>query len=121
VIEAATAVIPSPARRHKPRRKPERTVKLLLPMASDGSGTAVIEITLRQGRKEQVADYFVRRIGSDWGDGYLVEKIGGTAEEHYHTHLSDEGHTCDCKWHLAHGHCKHTAALVALRTYGLIF
>ncbi len=73
-------------------------------------------------------DYTLERIGSDFGDGFaLVKHIGSSLDDCdiYHVHLSDEGHTCDCKGGTystprTGKPCKHTAALVALREAGRI-
>jgi hypothetical protein len=91
---------------------PARTVRLVLPLNGDHAGV----IQLRTER--ETADYLVRRIGSDFGDGFEVTKV--LSEERYQVNLSNEGHTCDCRGHLAHGHCKHVFGLVALRDRHLI-
>ena len=68
--------------------------------------------------------YWLRRIGSDFGDGFELTKftpsVRGDGDEQYHVHLSNEGHTCECKGFLRWGRCKHVDALVCLREQGLI-
>jgi hypothetical protein len=98
--------------RPRKRSKPARTVRLMLAPHERSSG--VIRLTVGKAS----ADYFVRKIGSDFGDGFEVEKIGG--EEAYQVNLSDEGHICTCKGHLRYGYCRHVSALVALRQRTLI-
>jgi hypothetical protein len=53
--------------------------------------------------------------GPDWGDGFEVEKAFGLHQKVYHVHLDRQGQTCDFKGFLRWGHCKHAAALAALR------
>ena len=106
-----------PAR--KPRPKPARFVRLAVPLNADGKN-GVIRIREVKGvrnPREVVDDYFLSRVASDFGDGFHVEKIG-EPESSYHVHLSNEGHTCECKGYLSHGYCRHALALAALRADG---
>ena len=105
---------PETTRQRKPRPKPARKIRLCLPPAPSGWG--VVEITI--GRK--VDNYFLRRIGSDFGDGFRLEKFSGQGGESYDVHLSDQGHQCECLGFLRHGRCKHVAGLAKLRNLGKI-
>jgi hypothetical protein len=96
------------ATKSRPRVKPTRHVRVLLPVF--GKNPGVIRIAV--GGK--ATDYLVEPIGSDFGDGFRLTKLDGWGDV-YHVNLSNEGHICDCKGHLKHGHCKHPAALAALR------
>jgi hypothetical protein len=62
------------------------------------------------------ADYFVTSIPADFGRGFVVEKIG--QEGRYSVNLEGDRRTCECKGHLAHGHCKHADGLAALVAAG---
>jgi SWIM zinc finger len=64
--------------------------------------------------------YWVRRIGSDFGDGFELQKFSTFGNDIYHVHLSNEGHSCDCPGGTYHGRCKHMAALAKLRDHGRI-
>ena len=94
------------------RVKPTRSVQLLLPTFGRNPGV----VRIRVGKV--VKDYLLQPIGSDFGDGFAMKEIGNEEAETYHVNLSNEGHLCDCKGHLKHGHCKHPAALAALRQAG---
>jgi hypothetical protein len=82
----------------------------------------VIRISMTRGKKTLTTDYFLSRIPSDFGDGFKLEKIIPTADEPstYCVNLSTEGHRCECKGFLRHGHCKHVDSLAALRDRQLI-
>jgi hypothetical protein len=109
--EAEINAMAEQAKRHK-RPRPARRVGLLLAIHDGNSGIIRLEVG------DASADYYVTRIGSDWGDGFLLEKIGHEAV--YHVHLSAQGHQCECKGFLRWNHCKHTSCLATLRDRGLI-
>src|SRR5262245_60525638 len=93
------------------RRVHQRSVELL---AEVESGLWFVRIT--QDGKE--AFYWLRRIGSDWGDGFRLQKVDAYAYgmpvlEEYDLRLSNDGHYCCCLGHEHHGYCKHVDALVA--------
>lgn len=91
-------------------RKPvRRTVRLVLEPSLAWPGI----LSMRVDGLEN--DYFVQKVPSNFGDGFRLEKFSAQGGEVYHIHLSDEGHTCDCKGHVYAGHCKHVDALAALR------
>ena len=98
--------------RTKSARVKTRTIAL--------TGNALVRIT----ENGKATLYSVSRIASDFGDGYAMSKIvDGRLTEPYHVNLADQGHACDCKGALAHGHktlCKHVAGIIALLNRGLI-
>ena len=67
--------------------------------------------------KEQ-ADYHLTELPADFGRGFLVEKIGGAESAAYQVNIDGDNKTCECKGHLAHGHCKHSDGLAALIAAG---
>jgi hypothetical protein len=75
-------------------------------------GPGVLRLTV--GGRE--SDYFLSRIPSDFGRGFLLEKIG--AEESYYVNIDGEKRTCECKGFLRHSHCKHADGLAALLAAG---
>lgn len=96
----------------KSRPKPARSVRLLLPPQGFASG--VVSITV--GTKE--ASYLLTGLRSDFGQGWQLDELGAT--DQYAVNLSDgaRNSTCECTGFLRHGHCKHIAALLTLRTAG---
>jgi hypothetical protein len=64
--------------------------------------------------------YWLRKIPSDWGDGFELQKFSTFGNDVWHVHLSNEGHTCDCPSGVYRGKCKHMAALAKLREHGRI-
>lgn len=88
-----------------------------------GDASRLMSIAIATARKTmaprvEVHQYLVKVIGSDFGDGFRLVKLSkGTDPEadHYDCHLSNEGHVCECRGNLKHGHCRHVDALVALR------
>lgn len=71
------------------------------------------------GRHTEPTYYLARRIASDWGTAFELEKqdAQGTAET-YRVCLAGRDSTCDCKGHCYRGHCKHVLALQALAAHG---
>jgi hypothetical protein len=58
-------------------------------------------------------DYFITPVASDYGQGYLLEKIGH--EEAYHVYLHGQNSSRECLGHLRHNKpCKHIDGLAAL-------
>jgi hypothetical protein len=100
------ATTSEPTRQRKPRPKPARSVRLCVKPHEQGPG--VLRITV--GGKE--TDYFLTPLASDFGKGFLLEKIG--AEETYHVNVDGDKKTCECKGYLRHSHCKHGDGLAAL-------
>jgi hypothetical protein len=73
-------------------------------------------VRIRVGKEE--ADYFLTELAADFGRGFQVEKICGTAEESYHVNLNGTETTCSCKGHLRWQKCKHADGLAALIAAG---
>jgi hypothetical protein len=94
--------------------KPARSVRVLAPATAGGPGV-LVQITVGA----EANDYCVRKIPSDFGDGFEVAKVSGPERPTYHVHLSDEhGQTCECLGYLRWGSCKHTGGIAALRQAG---
>jgi hypothetical protein len=100
----------------RPRVKPARHVGLVIP--PDGGASGVVRITA--GRVS--ADYALRPIPSQIGGrAFELTKLGLLADgECYHVRLTGDARqdSCDCRGHVAHGHCKHVDALAALVAAG---
>src|SRR5262245_11115526 len=103
----------SPApRQRKPRPKPARHVSLRI--APEGKAPGIVRITV--GR--ETMDYFVSRVPSDFGTGFLLEKIDVDNPASYHVNLDGDKKTCDCKGHARWSRCKHADGLAALVAAG---
>jgi hypothetical protein len=100
-------------RQRKPRVKPARYVRLVIP--PDGVGVGVVRLTVGGVS----ADYLLSRVAADYGRGFRAEKIGleGNGEV-YHVNLDGGKKTCECKGFLKWGHCKHGDGLAALIAAG---
>ena len=98
------------ARQRKPRPKPARSVRQCVKPHEQGLG--VLRLTV--GGEE--TDYLLTPLASDFGKGFLLEKIG--AEETYHVNVEGDRKTCECKGYLRHSHCKHVDGLAALLAAG---
>ena len=79
-----------------------------------------MQITTRTARTQTVVDYLFTPIPCDYhGLGYRVEKLGTEPSDGpYSVYLDAERglkgqHPCECKGHLARGHCVHVSALLA--------
>jgi hypothetical protein len=97
-----------------PKVKPVRTVRVAVGPSEDNPYSIIV---IRQGNTWD--DYAVKRLPSDFGAAYSVEKTFNGDGTVYHVHLSDDGAmSCECKGHLRWGHCKHAEALLALRQAG---
>jgi hypothetical protein len=98
-------------RQRKPRQKPQRFVRL-----TDNPETMVTTLTIKQvsaSGKETIDVYTLEEIGSDTkgARGFSLTKEDGTV---YNVELDGGFHSCDCKGHERHGHCKHAEALAKL-------
>ena len=95
-------------------KSPPPTVRLLRPAVSDTPG--VLAITAAR----KTVFYVFMEIPCDIGGrGFALHRLGlGTL---YHLRLGrNEDCSCECLGFLAHGHCKHVRALLALLNRGLI-
>jgi hypothetical protein len=97
----------------KPRTKPQRFVRV---EHREGTGL-LLALTIKTPRTLTCALYIVTPLASDFGTAYEVEKEDGTT---YHVNLDGQQHTCSCRGHTSHGHCKHAEALQALIAAGKI-
>src|SRR4051812_27458698 len=99
----------------KTRKIQARSITLILPMNEQGMN-GIIRIV--QGSK--VEEYFLDRIGSDFGDAYFLDKYSAGMEEdgRYQVCLNGQHSTSECNGFLRHGHCKHLAGLQALKVAG---
>jgi hypothetical protein len=93
----------------KPRKKPARSIRLVLRPNGDGRN-GVVRITV--GKESQ--DYFVSRIPSDFGTAFVLEKVGDEGGTAYNVNLAADRNLCDCQGHARWAHCKHADGLAAL-------
>jgi hypothetical protein len=104
------------------RRKPARSVKLLL--APQGGRPGVLRIAC--GKDTDL--YFIEALATDFGRGFkLTRKDFAPGADHstdgaeYHVNLDHKGrHRCECLGFLRHRHCKHVEGLLALAKLGLL-
>jgi hypothetical protein len=107
-----------PSQAKKPRPKPYRSVRLDHPIEGDLPG----QITIRVGKLH--TGYQLDSLPTDddfEGQAYKLTKcalVEDAEEPVYHVLLSRQGHSCECRGFLRHDHCKHIAALLALREAG---
>jgi hypothetical protein len=99
-------------RQRKPRTKPQRHIRLCVKPCDGAPG--VVRITV----DTQSDDYFLTPLATDFGKGFLVEKIGH--EESYHVNVNGERSSCECLGFLKHGNCKHRDGLAALVAAGRV-
>lgn len=114
------ASLPATSAASKPALPP-RTVRLTIHTPNLRS------VTITQWKSRRTAEvdvYWLDAVPSNFGDGFRLTKAvpnsNDSEPDHYDVHLSDEGHTCECRGFLRHGHCKHIHSLVALRDQGKI-
>jgi hypothetical protein len=99
----------APVRQRKPRPKPARFVRLVIP--PDGIGVGVVRLTVA-GKS---GEYLLFGVAADYGRGFRVEKIGLESRgEVYHVNIDGEKRACECKGFLKWGHCKHADGIAAL-------
>jgi hypothetical protein len=101
------------------KRNP-RLVNWLL--KGEGYGTIKIgEIFPRKGEVSHA--YYVQALEADFGIGCHMVKLTPDSEDTYSVnyHPVSGEKICDCKGHLAHGHCRHADALEALVNAGRWF
>jgi hypothetical protein len=89
------------------RVKPARTIRVVLPLNSEGKN-GVVRIAVGK----DAADYLVDRLPSDFGTAFRVQKAG--EDTFYNVNLSADGNLCDCKGHARWQRCKHADGLAAL-------
>jgi hypothetical protein len=106
------------------RRKPERQVRLTMPIRDNLMGG--VQITIGKVRH----NYTILPIPSDFGVAFrlikseLVRQPEGFYElkdtARYDVLLNGEQSTCECKGFLKHHRCKHVEGLTVLLQRGLI-
>ena len=96
----------------KPRPKPERRIRLTVPLNDEGQN-GIVNIAIGK----DVAEYYLNRIPADYGQGFTVEKIGGT-DDAYQVNIDGDSKTCSCKGHGRWNHRKHADGLAALQQAG---
>ena len=102
-----------PAR--KPRAKPARSVRLVVPPAG---GDGVVRIAVGKLSTDYVLQPLRSEVG---GRAFQLTKAGLEAGgEVYHVLLTGDPRqdSCSCKGFVAHGHCKHRDGLAALAAAG---
>lgn len=99
------------ARQQQPQG-PSRTLRLKCKPV--GRLPGVVSLTVNGDTQ----DYLISRVGSQFGDGYKLDKISDGST--YYVHLSDEGSTCECMGFCRHGHCKHIDSVRRLRDLDMI-
>jgi hypothetical protein len=109
----------------QPRQKTARSVRLLSRTHGmyELPDVATVEITMstsgqRIGSRTDTFRYVVEPIPADFGRGFQVTRED--TSETYAVNLNGRQSTCECKGHLQHGHCKHTAGLQALVNLSLL-
>jgi hypothetical protein len=111
----STSTATAPARQRKPRTKPARSIRLVVP---PGDGTGVVRLTVGK----QSTDYTLREFRSDVGGrAFELAKVGLDADgECYHVRLTGDVRqdSCDCRGHARHSHCKHRDGLAAIVAAG---
>jgi hypothetical protein len=96
----------------KPKKPVKRSIRLGLAPHEAGPGL----VTITCGKT--VADYYLRPLASDFGQGFELEKFSHQGSETYHVNLNGRESHCECKGFLRHGHCKHIDGLQALLAAG---
>jgi hypothetical protein len=95
----------------RPRVKPSRTARV-----SAGTPQGVRVLTLTVGNAATL--YFLRKLPSDFGTAFELEKFDGTGTYAVNLDTDVAGHaTCECLGHLRWGYrttCRHVAALRSL-------
>jgi hypothetical protein len=108
-------------------RKPRQVSRSIrLGLAPFGGNPGIVTITVQTGSrvpKVETTDYFLRRLPSDFGAAFSLEKFATESDgepETYHVNLCGEKSSCECKGHLRWGHCKHVSGLEALVKAGKV-
>src|SRR5262249_19062438 len=95
-------------RARKPRPKPARSIRLLLPPLAGAPG--LVEITCGK----LACRYWLVPLASDYSRAFRLDKFGGDGRESYAACLGGPQSVCERPGHTDHGHCKHCDGLQAL-------
>jgi hypothetical protein len=92
----------------KTRVKPELEARL------GPSVPGVFTLFLHRGK--ECHGYYLRRLPSDFGQAFGLDKFGAQGSGSYDVLLDTERghHSCECTGFYAHGHCKHVTGLLQL-------
>lgn len=112
---------PRAQRPRSPRPKPARTVRV----HRDENGLVMLCTTEVVGRQVKTTNYFLRRIDSDFGQGFELLKSILDGGERYCVNIATDPaqDTCECPGHLRWGFrtvCRHRAMLRALLEKGRV-
>ncbi len=115
------ATLSTPFTRVKATRKSKvpRTIRLLAYLPDVAGG--LLQVT----EGERVERYFFRRLPSDFGLAFAVEKYLPASEDAparleapYHVCLDGEATSCECRGYNRWGHCRHVCGLASLIEHG---
>lgn len=96
----------------KTRKPVARTMRLMYWSARERNGVLVVT----EGKK--VDSYVLREIEPGYAErAFEFKKDGGDT---HHVALERQGHTCDCRGFVAHGHCRHASAALKLLEMGKV-
>jgi hypothetical protein len=98
-------------RKPRTRRHHVRSIRLLVGFGPEGKN-AVARI-IQDGK---TTDYFLDKLATDFGRGFLLEKIGDESRDNetYHVCLNGPESSCTCPGHAYGGYCKHVDGLAVL-------
>src|ERR1051325_7303103 len=96
-------------------KKQPRKISVVQPLDASGKN-AIVRVT--EGKK--IDEYFLDRIGSDFGEAFeMVKRDYIPGEEHtYQIGLNVKASTCCCKGFTYCGHCRHLEGITALKNAG---
>jgi hypothetical protein len=103
-----------PVKTRKPRPKPERFVRLVVPPV-DGPGHVIITVG------KESTDYTLERLESPLGNAFCLTKcspVPDGEETTYNVLLAANGNRCDCKGFARWDRCKHADSLAVLLAHG---
>ncbi len=115
-----TDTVPTCTKPRAPRKKPTRTARYHRVNSVYGT----LEMTFTTARTTTVVGYHIESIPSDFGRAFNVRKYASQVVDGEPTSydvlldITPEGDatrsSCECKGFIAHHHCRHLEALLAL-------
>jgi hypothetical protein len=101
-------------------RKPARTRKPAPPLEARLGPAVPGSHTLFLHRGAECHGYYLRRLPSDFGIAFGLDKFGAEGSGSYDVLLDPERghHSCECKAHYRYGYCKHVTGLLQLLRAG---